>query len=166
MTTTAHIPPGESRKEQPLLTEQRRARLHEVRNDILGASTRVVMSSTDYEGNAALQTLVLSAAHGLDQLLTENARLTTENEALAAALAAVTLERDSAREKVEELKQEASRVRAMCKAAAQEIQEHWEAHCDPEGHGPQTLMNGLLFKAKPFYFTLKTPPAALSPKPE
>jgi len=31
-------------------------------------------------------------------------------------------------------------LRTMCRAAAAEIREHWEAHCHQEGYGPSNLV--------------------------
>jgi hypothetical protein len=31
-------------------------------------------------------------------------------------------------------------LRTMCRAAAAEIREHWEAHCNEEGYGPCNLL--------------------------
>jgi hypothetical protein len=35
------------------------------------------------------------------------------------------------------------KLESMCKAAASEIDDHWEAHCDDEGYGPSNLMSRL-----------------------
>lgn len=40
-------------------------------------------------------------------------------------------------------------LRSMCRAAAQEIDEHWEAHCDEEGFGPCNLVARLSGKIGP-----------------
>jgi hypothetical protein len=34
-------------------------------------------------------------------------------------------------------------LRSMCKAAAREIELHWDAHCDEEGYGPINLLSRL-----------------------
>ena len=41
------------------------------------------------------------------------------------------------------LAQENLRLRTVMMAASEEIGEHWEAHCDAEGFGPQNLMRHL-----------------------
>lgn len=40
-------------------------------------------------------------------------------------------------------------LRSMCRAAAEEIMEHWEAHCDAEGYGPCNLHARLSGKIGP-----------------
>ena len=44
---------------------------------------------------------------------------------------------------VTRLAQENLRLRTVMMAAAEEIGEHWEAHCDDEGYGPQSLQRHL-----------------------
>lgn len=51
-------------------------------------------------------------------------------------LSAVEAERDALREEVANLK-------TVMIAAAEEISEHWQAHCDAEGYGPANLMRRL-----------------------
>ncbi len=41
------------------------------------------------------------------------------------------------------LSQENLRLRTVMMAAAEEIGDHWEAHCDEEGYGPQSLQRHL-----------------------
>ena len=41
------------------------------------------------------------------------------------------------------LAQENLRLRTVMMAAAEEIGDHWEAHCDEEGYGPQNLQRHL-----------------------
>jgi hypothetical protein len=41
------------------------------------------------------------------------------------------------------LAQENLRLRTIMMAAAEEIGEHWESHCDDEGYGPQSLQRHL-----------------------
>jgi hypothetical protein len=41
------------------------------------------------------------------------------------------------------LAQENLRLRTVMLAAAEEIGDHWEAHCDEEGYGPQSLQRHL-----------------------
>jgi len=41
------------------------------------------------------------------------------------------------------LAQENLRLRTVMMAAAEEIGNHWEAHCDEEGYGPQSLQRNL-----------------------
>jgi len=40
-------------------------------------------------------------------------------------------------------------LRSMCRAAADEIMEHWAAHCDAEGYGPCNLHARLSGKIGP-----------------
>lgn len=42
--------------------------------------------------------------------------------------------------RIAELEDENRKLRSMCKAAAAEIAEVWDAHCDPLGYGPTDLM--------------------------
>jgi len=44
---------------------------------------------------------------------------------------------------VTRLAQENLRLRTVMLAAAEEIGDHWEAHCDEEGYGPQNLQRHL-----------------------
>lgn len=44
---------------------------------------------------------------------------------------------------VTRLAQENLRLRTVMLAAAEEIGEHWEAHCDEDGYGPQSLQRHL-----------------------
>jgi len=44
---------------------------------------------------------------------------------------------------IAELREEISDLHTTMMAAAVEIQEHWQAHCDEEGYGPANLMNRL-----------------------
>lgn len=41
------------------------------------------------------------------------------------------------------LHQENEKLRSVMVAAAEEIHEHWDAHCDEEGYGPANLMHRL-----------------------
>ena len=41
------------------------------------------------------------------------------------------------------LSQENLRLRTVMMAAAEEIGDHWEAHCDEDGYGPQSLQRHL-----------------------
>lgn len=47
------------------------------------------------------------------------------------------------------LQEENRRLRSMCKAAAAEISEAWEAHCDDDGYGPVNLLARLEGKLPP-----------------
>ena len=40
-------------------------------------------------------------------------------------------------------------LRSMCRAAADEIMEHWAAHCDDDGYGPCNLHARLAGKIRP-----------------
>jgi hypothetical protein len=44
---------------------------------------------------------------------------------------------------VTRLSQENLRLRTVMMAAHDEITEHWDAHCDPDGYGPQNLVRHL-----------------------
>ena len=44
---------------------------------------------------------------------------------------------------IERLRQEIIRLRTVMMAAHDEITEYWEAHCDAEGYGPQSLVRHL-----------------------
>jgi hypothetical protein len=44
---------------------------------------------------------------------------------------------------IEMLRQEITRLRTVMMAAHDEITEFWEAHCDSEGYGPQSLVRHL-----------------------
>lgn len=46
-------------------------------------------------------------------------------------------------ERIAELEGEIANLHATMFAAAVEIQEHWDAHCDAEGYGPANLMHRL-----------------------
>lgn len=52
-------------------------------------------------------------------------------------------------DEVRRLKEENRKLKSMCKAAAAEIEEYWEAHCDAEGYGPVNLVSRLSGKLKP-----------------
>jgi len=52
-------------------------------------------------------------------------------------------ERDSLRAEVERLTRENANLRSVMIAAAEEIHEHWDAHCDSDGYGPANLMRRL-----------------------
>ena len=56
--------------------------------------------------------------------------------ALAEAINAVEAE-------LERLRADGENLRTLCVAAAEEIHQHWEAHCDAEGYGPTNLMHRL-----------------------
>lgn len=43
-------------------------------------------------------------------------------------------------ERIRELEREAENYRSVMIAAAEEIHEYWDAHCDEEGYGPANLM--------------------------
>lgn len=47
---------------------------------------------------------------------------------------------------------ELDKLRTMCKCAAAEILEHWEAHCDGEGYGPRNLIGRLKGDLPPDYY--------------
>jgi len=45
--------------------------------------------------------------------------------------------------------EENRKLTSMCRAAAEEIEDHWEAHCNEEGYGPINLVSRLNGKLKP-----------------
>ena len=47
------------------------------------------------------------------------------------------------RAEVERLKGENANLKTVMVAAAEEIHQHWDAHCDAEGYGPTNLMRRL-----------------------
>jgi len=49
----------------------------------------------------------------------------------------------------DELTTENRVLKSMCRAAADEIDQHWESHCDEEGYGPASLMARLTGKVPP-----------------
>lgn len=50
---------------------------------------------------------------------------------------------DALQQEVTRLAQENLRLRTVMLAAHEEITDHWEAHCDAEGFGPQNLVRHL-----------------------
>lgn len=46
---------------------------------------------------------------------------------------------------------------SMCKAAAVEIEDHWEAHCDKDGDGPTSLLYRLQGKSQPVVYDAHVP---------
>jgi len=66
------------------------------------------------------------------QVMREFARWVSEPNKVLALQAEVT-----------RLAQENLRLRTVMLAAAEEIGEHWEAHCDEDGYGPQSLQRHL-----------------------
>jgi len=40
-------------------------------------------------------------------------------------------------------------LKSMCQAAAAEIEQHWESHCDEDGYGPANLMARLTGEIPP-----------------
>lgn len=50
---------------------------------------------------------------------------------------------EDAQRAIAELREEISDLHTTMMAAAVEIQEHWQAHCDEEGYGPANLMHRL-----------------------
>lgn len=46
---------------------------------------------------------------------------------------------------------------SMCKAAAVEIEEYWESHCDEEGYGPGNLLSRLNGKLPPSIYDAYVP---------
>ncbi len=46
---------------------------------------------------------------------------------------------------------EVERLTALCVAAADEIEEHIDAHRDGDGYGPESLLNGLRGRTTPHY---------------
>ncbi len=54
-----------------------------------------------------------------------------------------TISESDAQRAIAELREEISDLHTTMMAAAVEIQDHWQAHCDEEGYGPANLMNRL-----------------------
>lgn len=52
-------------------------------------------------------------------------------------------ERYEAAAELRRLHEENARLKTVMIAAAEEIAEHWDAHCDEEGYGPANLMHRL-----------------------
>lgn len=50
---------------------------------------------------------------------------------------------DDAEQRAEGAEQEVAKLKTVMVAAAEEIHEHWDAHCDAEGYGPANLMHRL-----------------------
>lgn len=50
---------------------------------------------------------------------------------------------EALRIEVRRLEEEITRLRTVMHAAAEEIGEHWDAHCDLEGYGPSNLVRRL-----------------------
>lgn len=50
---------------------------------------------------------------------------------------------EALRAEVERLKGENANLKTVMVAAAEEIHQHWDAHCDAEGYGPANLMRRL-----------------------
>ena len=48
-----------------------------------------------------------------------------------------------------QLNAENRKLRSMCKAAAAEINDQWNCHCDDDGYGPVNLMSRLEGKLPP-----------------
>ena len=51
--------------------------------------------------------------------------------------------REMSAKEIDELKRENEMLKTVMIAAAEEIQAHWEAHCDDEGYGPTSLLRRL-----------------------
>lgn len=49
---------------------------------------------------------------------------------------------------------ERDKLRSMCVAAANEIEKHWDAHCDEDGYGPINLLDRLKGKAPADYYVV------------
>lgn len=54
--------------------------------------------------------------------------------------------------RIANLEDENRKLRSMCKEAASEIAEVWEAHCDHMGYGPTNLMARLEGKLPPDFY--------------
>jgi hypothetical protein len=50
---------------------------------------------------------------------------------------------DALKARIAELESEAANLREVMVAAAEEINKHWDAHCDKEGYGPMSLCRRL-----------------------
>ncbi len=64
-------------------------------------------------------------------------------ERLTAEIASLVARLDELQTNERRLIAEISDLHTVMIAAAEEIQEHWEAHCDEEGYGPAKLMRRL-----------------------
>ena len=60
---------------------------------------------------------------------------------------------NEARRLITDLRIENINLTSMCRAAAKEIDDHWDAHCDPDGFGPASLVNRLKGLVKPSYYS-------------
>lgn len=65
----------------------------------------------------------------------------TGNDSLLHAIAVAQLA--DARAALEQARAEIARLESICQAAATEIGDHWQAHCDAEGYGPINLLDRL-----------------------
>lgn len=61
----------------------------------------------------------------------------------AQVLRLITAERDALSARVKALEADIENYLSVAMAAAVEIQEHWDAHCDEDGYGPANLMRRL-----------------------
>lgn len=53
--------------------------------------------------------------------------------------------------RIDALRAEVLRLKCLCAAAADEIEQFWLAHCDSDGFGPVNLMRGLRGRTRPHY---------------
>lgn len=67
----------------------------------------------------------------------------TEVEVIPDTIARLQKEIFDRDEEIEKLKAERTNLKTVMIAAAEEIQAHWQAHCDEEGYGPTNLMHRL-----------------------
>jgi predicted NBD/HSP70 family sugar kinase len=65
----------------------------------------------------------------------------------AATLRGLLAEREDLTEEVERRRTQVAHLQSTAEAAAIEIEEHWDAHCDEEGAGPVNLVRRLKEKA-------------------
>jgi len=87
-----------------------------------------------------------------DQLILELEKVRKENNEIPDDVAFKTLlesneylgrDIESLKTEINQLNKETKNLRTVMVAAAEEIQSHWQAHCDEEGYGPANLMHRL-----------------------
>ena len=81
--------------------------------------------------------LLIHAMHALEECVQRDEAMPQQ------ALEALKAENEALRAEVERLKGENANLKTVMIAAAEEIHQHWDAHCDDEGYGPTNLMRRL-----------------------
>jgi chromosome segregation ATPase len=77
------------------------------------------------------------------ELRAQVAELQENGNRLLAVADSAALECRELRAQVAALQADAEKLRSVMVAAAEEIDAHWDAHCDAEGYGPASLMHRL-----------------------